>query len=57
MTGTKETIAYAVSMLYKAAVLAAAWAGKGRKRETMNGINERHRIVDEAFPIDNRLTL
>ena len=32
MTHKKEIIAYAVSMILKSALLAAAWAGKSRKR-------------------------
>jgi transposase InsO family protein len=32
MTGKKEVIAYAVSMILKAALLATAWSGKSRRR-------------------------
>jgi hypothetical protein len=63
MMKQKEIIAYAVSMILKAALLAASWAGKSRKNGLESiaklSIEEKDKEIiflqDRIFQLENRI--
>ena len=65
MTKQKEIIAYAVSMILKAALLAAAWAGRARRRELESiakmTIDEKDKEIvflhDRIYQLETQITI